>query len=122
MLTWTILASYCLLSLAIAAPTVQVEERQSGCHNVHIFLARGTSEPYPGRQSAVVSAICNGITNCGYEDITYPASLSPSYCSSVEAGIVGGTAQITAYANRCPNANLVLSGYSQVCVFFHWQY
>lgn len=113
MLATTILASQCFLALALAAPAVKVEERQSGCHSVHIFLARGTSEPYPGRQSAVVSAICNGIGDCGYEDINYPASTSPSYCSSVETGIVGGTSQITAYANRCPNAKLVLSGYSQ---------
>ncbi|RYP68164.1 hypothetical protein DL771_006814 [Monosporascus sp. 5C6A] len=113
MLAATILASLSLLSLALAAPAVKVEERQANCHSVHVYLARGTNEPYPGRQSAVVSAICNGISNCGYEDITYPASTNPSYCSSVEAGIIGGASQITAYANRCPNAKLVLSGYSQ---------
>jgi acetylxylan esterase len=121
MLATTILAFQCLLPLALAAPAVKVEERQSSCHSVHIFLARGTSEPYPGRQSAIVSAICNGISNCGYEDITYPASVSPSYCSSVEAGVSGGTSQITAYASRCPNAKLVLSGYSQVCGSFYTQ-
>jgi acetylxylan esterase len=113
MLTTTILAFHSLLSLALAAPAAKIKERQSSCHSVHIFLARGTSEPYPGRQSAVVSAICNGISNCGYEDISYPASVSPSYCSSLEAGITSGASQITAYANRCPNADLVLSGYSQ---------
>ncbi|RYP29757.1 hypothetical protein DL767_006578 [Monosporascus sp. MG133] len=112
MLAATVLASLSV-SLALAAPAVKVEERQANCDSVHVFLARGTNEPYPGRQSAVVSAICNGISNCGYEDITYPASTSPSYCSSVEAGIIGGTSQITAYASRCPNAKLVLSGYSQ---------
>lgn len=121
MLPATLLVSQCLFSLALATPAVKLEERQSGCHDVHIFLARGTSEPYPGRQSAVVSAICNGISNCGYEDINYPASTNPSYCSSVEAGITGGTSQITAYVNRCPNAKLVLSGYSQVCGFFYGQ-
>jgi acetylxylan esterase len=114
----TVLASLSLISLTFAVPLAKVEERQGNCNSVHIFLARGTSEPYPGRQSAVVSAICNGISNCGYEDISYPASTSPSYCSSVEAGIIGGAAQITAYANRCPNAKLVLSGYSQVSSSF----
>ncbi|KAH8719237.1 hypothetical protein GQ44DRAFT_729959 [Phaeosphaeriaceae sp. PMI808] len=114
MLAATVLASLSLLSLSLAAPAAKVEERQANCHSVHIFLARGTSEPYPGRQSAVVSAICSGISNCGYEDVNYPASTSPSYCSSVGAGIANGISQITAYANRCPNAELVLSGYSQV--------
>ncbi|RYP03672.1 hypothetical protein DL764_004977 [Monosporascus ibericus] len=112
MLAATVLSSLSLL-LALAAPAVKAEERRANCDSVHVFLARGTNEPYPGRQSAVVSAICNGISNCGYEDITYPASTSPSYCNSVEAGIIGGTSQISAYANRCPNAKLVLSGYSQ---------
>jgi acetylxylan esterase len=118
MLTAALLVSHCLLSLALAAPAVEIEERQTGCDSVHIFLARGTSEPYPGRQSAIVSAICNGISGCGYENIMYPASTSPSYCASIEAGITGGTSQITAYANRCPNAKLVLSGYSQGAQLF----
>lgn len=120
MLTSTILATYGLLSLALAAPAVKIEERQAACHSVHVFLARGTSEPYPGRQSSVVSAICNGISNCGYEDITYPASMSPTYCASVSAGVTSGTSQITAYANRCPNAKLILTGYSQVCDSFFY--
>ncbi|PVH98965.1 carbohydrate esterase family 5 protein [Periconia macrospinosa] len=118
MLAAATLAFLSLLSGSLAAPATKVEERQGNCHSVHIFLARGTSEPYPGRQSAVVSAICNGITNCGYEDVNYPASTNPSYCSSVSAGIASGTSQITAYANRCPNAKLVLSGYSQGAQLF----
>lgn len=89
------------------------------CADVHIFLARGTGEDYPGRQISVVYAICNGTattgtTTCDYEDIAYPASLlAPQYCTSVADGVEAGTDQITTYASRCPDAQLVLSGYSQ---------
>ena len=110
------LATLALSHLALAVPATVVEERQGGCQDVHLFLARGTSEPYPGRQSKIVQAVCQGIGNCGYEDIMYPAGFSPSYCASVSAGINAGTSQITAYAARCPNSKLVLTGYSQASV------
>lgn len=88
------------------------------CADVHVFLARGTGEDYPGRQINVVYAICNGTgtATCDYEDIVYPASaVFPAYCTSVGDGVDGGTDQITDYASRCPDAQLVISGYSQVC-------
>ncbi|GAP84754.1 putative carbohydrate esterase family 5 protein [Rosellinia necatrix] len=101
----------------VASPSdVDVAERDvdaQACHNVHIFVARGTDEPYPGRQAGLTGAICYGLKNCGYEDIMYQASYSPTYCESVQAGVKNGKAQINAYAKRCPNAKLVLTGYSQ---------
>lgn len=102
------------LSSVLGHPTLG--GRQTDCDAVHVFLARGTSEPYPGRQSSVVSAVCDGISSCGYEDIQYPASFVPDYCTSVGVGVVNGTAQITAYATQCPDAQLVLSGYSQASI------
>ncbi|SCO78504.1 related to acetylxylan esterase precursor [Fusarium oxysporum] len=112
MLNTAFLASLFLIPLAIGAPAVDIEERQAPCQNVHIFLARGTDEPYPGRQSSLASAICSGLPSCGYENINYPANFN-TYCTSIYAGITGGLSQITAYANRCPNSKIVLSGYSQ---------
>ncbi|TLD20281.1 hypothetical protein PspLS_08700, partial [Pyricularia sp. CBS 133598] len=98
--------------LVLAAPAA-LEERQAPCQDVHIFLARGTSEPYPGRQELTVNAICKGRSSCGFENIQYPAAFEPTYCSSVAQGVSNGINQITAYASRCPNSKLVLSGYSQ---------
>ncbi|RGP75969.1 carbohydrate esterase family 5 [Fusarium sporotrichioides] len=106
------LASLFLAPLTIGAPAVDIEERQAPCQNLHIFLASGTDEPYPGRQSSLASAICNGLTSCGYKNINYPANFN-TYCTSIYAGITGGLSQITAYANRCSNFKMVLSGYSQ---------
>ncbi|KAI0482685.1 Alpha/Beta hydrolase protein [Xylariaceae sp. FL0804] len=95
---------------AIAAGPLAVRPR--ACDDVHIFLARGTAEDYPGRQGALADAICDGLSSCGYESIVYPAAYI-NYCDSVYGGVVNGTAQLTAYAASCPDAQLVISGYSQ---------
>ncbi|KAL8414330.1 hypothetical protein RB594_005524, partial [Gaeumannomyces avenae] len=106
----TLATALAVLPAALAAPVV--EERQTPCQAVRVFLARGSAEPYPGRQSKIVSAVCSGLSSCGYEDIQYPASYD-NYCYSVGTGVANGIAQLTAYAARCPNAKLVLTGYSQ---------
>lgn len=47
----------------------------STCDDVHMFLARGNNEPYPGRQAALVEAVCDGLKSkvqpmdeLGYKD------------------------------------------------------
>lgn len=102
-----------VVSSVLGHPSLGSRQTQD-CDAVHVFLARGTNEDYPGRQISVVNAVCNGVSSCGYEDIQYPASFVPDYCTSVGVGVVNGTSQITAYATQCPDAQLVLSGYSQV--------
>ncbi|KAI0016756.1 Alpha/Beta hydrolase protein [Xylariomycetidae sp. FL0641] len=83
------------------------------CTDHHIFLARGNNEPYPGRQGKLVEAICNGLDSCDYEDIVFNADLDADYCSSVHEGGVNGVSQIKAYNKKCPDATLIVSGYSQ---------
>ncbi|KAI1454804.1 carbohydrate esterase family 5 protein [Annulohypoxylon moriforme] len=100
-----------LLSVAAARAT-DLTGRQTSCQEVHFFIARGSTEPYPGRQEDLVNAVCEGLSSCGYEDIIYPAAFE-DYCGSAYGGVVNGTAQITAYAESCPDAKLVLTGYSQ---------
>lgn len=99
--------------LAATTAVRSVEERESTCQSVHIFLARGNNEPYPGRQSTLVEAICSGLSSCDYEDIQYNNPLESLYCDAVAEGATNGIAQITAYNKRCPNSKLVVSGYSQ---------
>lgn len=73
-----------LVSAAAARPaTASPRAADAACDDVHIFLARGTGEDYPGRQISVVYAVCNGTdAACGYEDIVYPASYFFPACES----------------------------------------
>ncbi|KAI1634264.1 carbohydrate esterase family 5 protein [Biscogniauxia mediterranea] len=91
---------------------MSLAERQDACEAVHVFIARGSTEPYPGSQLALVEGICEGTSGCGYEDIIYPATLE-NYCISAGTGVSNGIAQIKAYSEACPDSSLVLTGYSQ---------
>ncbi|KAH0355587.1 alpha/beta-hydrolase, partial [Aureobasidium melanogenum] len=99
-----------------AASLPQLEARQNNvteCTQVHMFLAKGNNEPYPGRQGKLVNAVCDGLPSCDYEDILFYNPVEAPYCQSVEQGVADGIAQLNAYAARCPNTKLVISGYSQ---------
>jgi hypothetical protein len=98
---------------SVAASLPQLEARQSACSNVHIFLAKGNNEPYPGRQGKLVNAICNGLENCDYEDILFYNPVEAPYCQSIDEGVANGIAQLNSYSARCPDTKLVISGYSQ---------
>ncbi|KAL2436327.1 hypothetical protein ABEF95_008406 [Exophiala dermatitidis] len=106
-----VLASFALTwAVSTAEP---IGRREESCKDVHIFLAKGNNEPYPGRQGKLAGAICYGLDSCDYEDIQYYNPVEADYCASVTEGAQNGLSQVTAYAARCPDAKLVLSGYSQ---------
>ncbi|KAI1398426.1 carbohydrate esterase family 5 protein [Hypoxylon fuscum] len=109
-------ASACISVVFFLALVTAQETGLDTCTDVHVFLARGNNEPYPGRQSKLVQAICSdlvGLASCDYEDVAFNNALEVEYCSAVEAGRKAGVAQITAYNKRCPDTKLVVSGYSQ---------
>ena len=87
-------------------------KRAVECSDVHLFVARGSNEEIPGRQGALAEALCAAVPGCSSEDVQYPATLN-DYCSSVSAGVVAATKAVEAYAAACPDAKLVLTGYSQ---------
>ena len=95
------------------SPYFRTQERSS-CQTTHIFLARGFNEEYPGRQKVLVDAICSGLSSsdCGYEDIVFDDMEGTVYGTAVHEGVTAGKSQVTAYARDCPDAKLVLSGYS----------
>ena len=99
----------------VAATAVDVAPRAAApCDDVHMFLARGNNEPYPGRQGKMVELICQDLSgSCGYEDLVYSALYTDLYCQTVYDGVVAGFTQLSAYANRCPSSKLILLGYSQ---------
>jgi acetylxylan esterase len=98
-----------LATAAVAAPA----KRQTPCADVHVFLSKGWNEPYPGRQGKLAGAICYGRESCDYEDILFSNTPEDDYCASVTEGNTNGVAQMTAYADRCPDSRLILTGYSQ---------
>lgn len=105
-----------LVAGSVASASVLVQPRQmvtETCSDVHIFLAKGNNEPYPGRQGKLVSAICGGLNSCDYEDIQMRNMLEDEYCGAVQEGAGNGVKQIVAYNQRCPDTKLVVSGYSQ---------
>ncbi|KAF7551382.1 hypothetical protein G7Z17_g5062 [Cylindrodendrum hubeiense] len=101
------------LLLAAATEGRNIASRDTDCKDVHVFLARGNNEPYPGRQGTLATAICKGLDSCDYEDIKFYNPLESIYCDSVFEGAANGISQITAYNKACPNSKLVVSGYSQ---------
>lgn len=91
----------------------------SECKPYHIFLARGSDEPYPGRQGNMSREICSrlGSNDCGFESIVYPAKSTSwgkeEWCKSAAQGAANGQAQLKDYHQRCPESKLILLGFSQ---------
>ena len=90
------------------------------CTPYHVFLARGTDEPYPGRLGNLTSEICSGLggaEDCTFESVEYPAKSTawgPSvWCDSAGQGARAGQAQMKGYSDKCPDAKLILLGFSQ---------
>jgi hypothetical protein len=98
--------------LSFSSTTVDgLEERDnSPCSDVHLFLARGNGEAYPGRVGALANAVCSGLPSCDAENIIF--SSTQIYCNQAADGVTSGTQQIAAYSRRCPDSKLVLGGYS----------
>jgi hypothetical protein len=110
----SLLTSVALVSASSSYDTnVALSRRQDSCNAVHLFLARGNNEPYPGRQQAMVQAVCDGVSNCGYEDLIYSALYTDLSCQTAYDAVHAAYAQVSEYACRCPDAKLVLTGYSQ---------
>lgn len=114
-LTWAVAFLGAASAAALPAEENSLAPRQAACKDVHIFIAKGNNEPYPGRQGKLTGAICYGLPSCDYEDILYRNEEGYDYCKGVTEGKRNGLKQMKAYANRCPNSKLVLSGYSQGC-------
>jgi acetylxylan esterase len=100
-----------LLPFSLAAAVGKLQERDgSSCSDVHVFMARGNGEAYPGRVGAIANTVCSGLPSCDSENILFVAT--ESYCDQASDGVASGLSQVAAYASRCPHSKLVLAGYS----------
>lgn len=101
------------ISTVTASPVPGVSGENRSCAPVHIFVARGTSEP-PGAGSigSLADLVVQSYPEATVEAIDYPAAADP-YIQSVNQGIDAVTDQLSNYTNKCHNSQVVLMGYSQ---------
>jgi acetylxylan esterase len=99
-----------------------LEARQS-CPKVHVFGARETTAPAGyGTAGTVVNLVLQAYSGSTAEAIVYPACGGQSSCggqsygNSALAGVSAVAKAVNAFNTRCPSTQLVLVGYSQVCV------
>ncbi|KAL9106303.1 MAG: hypothetical protein Q9227_008638 [Pyrenula ochraceoflavens] len=93
---------------------------RASCPPIHVFGARETtaSAGY-GSAGTVVNSILSAHSGATAEAIDYPACGGQSSCGSVsygdsvQAGVKAVTSQVTSFAQQCPDAQIVLVGYSQ---------
>ena len=106
-----------LLASLVTAFASPLHPRQS-CPQIHVFGARETTaSPGYGEADTVVNEILNSHSGATAEAIDYPASGSnPSYSESVQEGTSAVCSQVSSFAQQCPDTQLVLVGYSQVCI------
>lgn len=82
-----------LFMLAIASNVFVAAQQfaNSECADVHLFLARGNGEEYPGRIGDIVPATCNGLDSdmtCDYEDIRFTSVAGSVYCEYSSSRLV----------------------------------
>lgn len=106
--------------MALVAGCAMLANAQS-CPSIHIFGARETTVgPGYGSAGRLVDMIRAANSGATSEAITYPACGGQSSCGGIQYGdsVRQGTAAVASAVNsfhqRCPNAQIVLVGYSQV--------
>ena len=117
----TALAISLFLGSALAVPLVIDAEKRQNCPSIHIFGARETtaSAGY-GSSSTVVNEVLSAFSGSTAEAIVYPACGGQSSCggisysSSVAQGIQAVASAVNSFNSQCPQAQIVLVGYSQV--------
>ncbi|EKG18199.1 Cutinase [Macrophomina phaseolina MS6] len=106
-----LLLPWCHALPTIAAKGAVLAGRQTTCAAVHILIARGTTEEYPGDMGSLANLIIANNGDADYENIIYPATFD--YISSTRQGMSATMNQLTAYVEACPDSKIVLLGYSQ---------
>ncbi|KAF9014219.1 cutinase [Cyathus striatus] len=118
------LTSHVVLSLALAIVTViaspipvDLQGRQS-CNDVYVYFARGTTETPtigtivgPPFQAALQSALTG--KTLVFQGIDYPATVAGFLAGGDPGGGTTMANSVTNIATQCPNAKIVMSGYSQ---------
>ncbi len=103
-----------LASLSAGVAAAQPAAAPSGCPDVQVVFARGTTEP-PGL-GAMGQAFVDDLTSkvAGKSVAVYPVDYpaSPDFPTAVQ-GVVDASTQVQRIAASCPDTDLVLGGFSQ---------
>lgn len=115
------LLSASLVLLAAQAFASEVDFEKRACPDIHLFGARETTvAPGYGSSAAVVDLVLAAYPGSTSEAISYPACGGQascgdvSYANSVIQGVAAVASAVNSFNTQCPNALLVLVGYSQV--------
>ena len=99
---------------SVLAATIPQLQPRATCAPIHIIAARASTEaPGPGAIGSLATLIQNAHAGTDLESVDYPATLD-NYDSSSAQGTAALTSQLTKYTAACPDAKVVLLGYSQV--------
>ncbi|ATZ51287.1 hypothetical protein BCIN_06g07010 [Botrytis cinerea B05.10] len=108
--------SLILVLPALAAARITHQSRalvnSTACAPVHLILARGTTEGYPGTLKTLAELITDANPGTDYESVIYPATDETSTNSYAE-GLLAARNQFTAYAELCEDSKIVFLAYSQ---------
>ncbi|KAH7115086.1 Alpha/Beta hydrolase protein [Dendryphion nanum] len=87
----------------------------TSCQKYHIFTARGSNAQKPGHAADLIRQVCTNLGgDCNFEDIDFPARGGGNgWCESASLGATNGVKQLKSYAERCPDAGLIVVGFSQ---------
>ncbi|KAH8594244.1 cutinase-domain-containing protein [Bisporella sp. PMI_857] len=124
----TILSS--LLALTSALPAAQVEQRQAvqttrnelitgACKKVTIIFGRGSGQP--GNVGSIVGppffttlSSRLGASNVAVQGVDYPATYEDAVAGGSRAGAATLVSLAQLASSKCPNTQIVLSGYRYV--------
>lgn len=112
-----------LLAGGVLSSPVEFEKRS--CPPIHIFGARETTAPAGyGTSATVVNLVIGAHSGATSEAINYPACGGQascggaSYASSAQQGVAAVVSAVNNFNSQCPESQIVLVGYSQVCLLY----
>jgi len=102
-----------LFANVFGSPIELGDYRLACATGVHVIVARGSNEsPGQGTLSSVSQTILSCVAGSDAIGVDYPATLT-NYDQSEAQGVAALTSMIQSYVASCPNARIVLMGYSQ---------
>ncbi|TGO13287.1 hypothetical protein BTUL_0073g00570 [Botrytis tulipae] len=101
------------LTIARVAHKSRALVNSTACTPIHLIIARGTTESYPGTMESLAGLITDANPGTDYESVIYPATDETSTNSYAE-GLVAAKDQFTAYAESCEDSKIIFLAYSQL--------